>query len=257
MDDLTPPNTPPNYVTRADGARLAFRHVRGSGKRQYPTLVFLPGYKSDMQGGKAVAVENWAISHGRAMLRLDYSGCGESDGRFEDGTLSIWRDDAVRVIESVLRGPIILIGSSMGGWIALLIALALGSDVKGLVGIAAAPDFTDWRFTREEKAMIERDGRIERSSDYGPEPMVTTRAFWRSGKENRLLDKPIPLTCPVRLIQGQCDDTVPWQTALTLRDRLCSADVQVALVKDGDHRLSRDEDIVLLIATLSALLETI
>jgi pimeloyl-ACP methyl ester carboxylesterase len=253
MDDLTAPE----FVTRADGVRLAFRRVRGSGKHQFPTLVFLPGYKSDMLGSKAVALERWAISQGRAMVRLDYSGCGESEGAFEDGTLSLWRDDALRVIESVLRGPIILIGSSMGGWIALLIARALGSDVKGLIGIAAAPDFTDWGFTHEEKAMIARDGRLERPSDYGPEPMVTTRAFWQSGKENLVLHTDIPLTCPVRLIQGQCDDTVPWQTALTLRDRLCSADVQVILVKDGDHRLSRDEDIALLIATLSALLDQI
>ncbi len=253
MDDLTPPE----YVTRADGVRLAFRRVMGSGKRQHPTLVFLPGYKSDMQGSKALALEAWAITQGRAMLRLDYSGCGESDGAFEDGTLSLWRDDAKLVIDSVLRGPIVLIGSSMGGWIMLLLALALGSDVKGLVGIAAAPDFTDWGFSAEEKAIIERDGRIARASDYGPEPMVTTRRFWRSGRENRLLGADIPLACPVRLIQGQQDDTVPWQTALTLRDRLCSADVQVTLVKDGDHRLSRDEDIAVLIATLSELLDAI
>jgi pimeloyl-ACP methyl ester carboxylesterase len=253
MDDLTPPN----YVTRTDGVRLAFRHLQGNGKRRHPTLVFLPGYKSDMQGSKALALEAWAIAQGRALLRLDYSGCGESDGAFEDGTLSLWRDDARCVIENVLRGPIVLIGSSMGGWIALLLALALGSDVQALVGIAAAPDFTDWGFTPKEKAMIARDGRLERPSDYGPEPLVTTRNFWLSGKENRLLNADVPLSCPIRLIQGQCDDTVPWQTALSLRDRLCSADVQLLLVKDGDHRLSRDEDIALMITTLSALLDEI
>jgi pimeloyl-ACP methyl ester carboxylesterase len=251
MDDLTPPE----YVTRPDGVRLAFRMVKGNGGKRQPTLVFLPGYKSDMQGSKALAVEAWAIKNGHAMLRLDYSGCGESEGAFEEGTLAQWRDDARYVVENVVRGPIILIGSSMGGWLMLLLALALGSDVKSLLGIAAAPDFTDWGFTSEEKGQIERHGSLARASDYGPEPMITTRAFWQSGEANRLLNGDISITCPVRLLQGQLDDAVPWQTALTLSQRLCSSDVQVTLVKDGDHRLSRDQDITLLLATLKDLIE--
>ncbi len=251
MDDLTPPN----FVTRSDGVRLAFRHVRGKASKAQPTLVFLPGYKSDMQGSKALATEAWAIKQGVAFLRLDYSGCGESDGAFEDGTLSQWRDDAQLVIESVLRGPIILIGSSMGGWLMLLLALNLGSDVKGLIGIAAAPDFTDWGFSDTEKGQIDRHGQIARPSDYEGDPMVTTRAFWRSGQDYRLLHSEIPLSCPVRLLQGQCDDAAPWHTALTLSERLCSADVQVTLVKDGDHRLSRHQDIALLMRTIRDLLD--
>jgi pimeloyl-ACP methyl ester carboxylesterase len=145
----------------------------------------------------------------------------------------------------------------MGGWIALLLALALGPQVKGLIGIAAAPDFTDWGFTSEEKGKLEREGRLERPSDYGPEPMVTTGAFWQSGQTNLLLHAPIDIACPVRLLQGQCDDAVPWETALRLTDQLRSSDVQVTLIKDGDHRLSRDADIALLTSTLEGLIEAL
>lgn len=249
MDDLTPPE----IVMRADGSRLAFRRVKGRG----PTLVFLPGYKSDMSGAKALVLEAFAIKTGRAMLRLDYHGCGESDGAFEDGTLGGWAADARLVIEQVLRGPLVLVGSSMGGWIMLLLALALGSDVKGLVGIAAAPDFTDWGFSSQDKGTIEKTGRLETPWDYAPEPRVTTRAFWRSGQENLLLKSEIALTCPVRLLQGQCDADVPWQTALTLAERLRSSDVQVRLIKDGEHRLSRDSDLGILVATVAELLESL
>jgi pimeloyl-ACP methyl ester carboxylesterase len=251
MDDLTPPE----YVTRPDSIRLAFRQVTGNGGKTQPTLVFLPGYKSDMQGSKALAVEDWAIKNGHAMLRLDYSGCGESGGAFEDGTLNMWRDDALLIIREVVRGPIILIGSSMGGWLMLMLAKVLGEQVRGLIGIAAAPDFTDWGFSDAEKATIARVGKIERASDYEGDPMVTTRGFWQSGQDNLQLHGEIPLRCPVRLLQGQCDDAVPWQTALALSKRLCSADVQVTLVKDGDHRLSRDQDIALLMRTIKDLLD--
>lgn len=246
------PQSPPEFVTRADGARLAFRRVRGKG----PVLVFLPGYMSDMQGSKALALEAWAIKRGRAMLRLDYAGCGESEGAFTDGTLAMWRDDVVLIIELIERGPVVLVGSSMGGWLMLLVALALGSQVKGLVGIAAAPDFTDWGFTSHEKGHIETHGRIERPSEYG-EPMLTTADFWRAGQASLLLGNEIALTCPVRLLQGQCDADVPWETALRLAACLRSADVQTILVKDGDHRLSRDQDIALLLRTVDTLLETL
>lgn len=239
MDDLT----------RADGLRIAFAHLRGTG----PTLVFLPGYMSDMQGTKALALEAWAAAQGRAMLRLDYSGCGASAGRFEDATLDRWRDDVLLAIERV-DGPVVLIGSSMGGWLMLLVARALGRRVKGLVGIAAAPDFTDWGFTRAEKDLIQRDGRIDRPSEYG-DPMPTFASFWQSGEANRQLDAEIPITCPVRLLHGQCDAAVPWELSLKLAAQLRSDDVQVTLVKDGDHRLSRQQDIALLIATVDRLLE--
>ena len=238
------------HLTRQDGVRIAFEHLRGRG----PTLVFLPGYMSDMQGTKALALEAWALKRGRAMLRLDYSGCGASGGRFEDGTLDVWCDDVVTAIALMVRRPVVLVGSSMGGWLMLLVAHALGDQVKGLVGIAAAPDFTDWGYTDQEKGQIEKHGRIERPSDYG-DPMLSTAAFWQSGKANRQLTGDIPISCPVRLLHGQRDADVPWDISMQLAAALCSDDVQVTLVKDGDHRLSRDQDIALLIATVEQMLE--
>jgi pimeloyl-ACP methyl ester carboxylesterase len=239
--------------TRVDGVPLAYRHTPGTA----PTLVFLPGYLSDMEGGKALALQAWADARGQAMLRLDYSGCGASGGRFEDGTLDIWRDDVLALIDAVTAGPLVLVGSSMGGWLMLLVALARRRRVAGLVGIAAAPDFTRWGFSDAEKARLLADGRLVAPSDYADSPYVTTLGFWRSGESNLLLESPIALDCPVRLLHGQRDDDVPWQTALRLAEALGSADVQVTLVKDGDHRLSRPHDIALLIATVERLLESL
>jgi pimeloyl-ACP methyl ester carboxylesterase len=246
---LTLVEKPPEFVTRKDGIRLAYRHLRGSG----PTIVFLPGYMSDMQGGKAQALAAWAEGEGRAMLRLDYSGCGESEGAFENGTLGIWRDDVLSVISHVVDGPIILIGSSMGGWLMLLVAEALAAQVAAMVGIAAAPDFTDWDFDDADKSAIQTKGRIERSSDYGYDPMVITQGFWKSGQDNLLLTAEIAIDCPVRLLHGQNDPDVPWETSVKLAKALRSSDVQTLLIKDGDHRLSRDADIALLIDTVAKL----
>jgi pimeloyl-ACP methyl ester carboxylesterase len=240
---------PPEFVTRADGVRLAYRYLRGEG----PTIIFLPGYMSDMQGGKAQALAEWANAQGHAMLRLDYSGCGESEGAFENGTLDIWRDDVLAVIAQATVGPIILIGSSFGGWLMLLVAEALGDQVTGLVGIAAAPDFTDWDFNDADRATIAATGRIERPSDYGYDPMVITQGFWQSGQSNLRLTGTVGIDCPVRLIHGQCDPDVPWETSLKLAAALRSSDVQTILVKDGDHRLSRDQDIALLIDVVAKL----
>jgi pimeloyl-ACP methyl ester carboxylesterase len=243
------PDTPMMFAARADGVRLAYRHVQGRG----PTLVFLPGYKSDMQGGKAQALAAWATEQGLAMLRLDYSGCGESDGAFEDGTLDIWRDDVLAVIAAANVGPLILIGSSMGGWLMLLVAEALGDQVTAMVGIAAAPDFTDWDFDAADRATIAANGRIERPSDYGYDPMVITQDFWQSGQSNLRLTGIVGIDCPVRLIHGQNDPDVPWETSLKLAAALRSSDVQTILLKDGDHRLSRDQDIALLIDVVGKL----
>ena len=206
-----------------------------------------------MQGSKAQALAAWAAGQGRAMLRLDYSGCGESEGAFEDGTLDIWRDDVLAVIAEAQVGSCILIGSSMGGWLMLLVAEALGAEVSAMVGIAAAPDFTDWDFNEADRATIAANGRIERPSDYGFEPMLITQAFWQSGQDNLRLGGGIAIDCPVRLIHGQCDPDVPWETSLKLAQQLRSSDVQTILVKDGDHRLSRDQDIALLIDTVQRL----
>ena len=239
---------------RPDGLKLTFRHRPARGKAS--TLVFLPGYASDMLGSKALALQDWADRSGHGLLRLDYSGCGESEGAFEDGTLAVWRDDVLMLIDNLIRGPIVLVGSSMGGWLALLVALARPNQTRALVGIAAAPDFTDWGFTSAEKGQIDRHGQIARVSDYGPDAMITTRGFWQSGQDLRLLRDEIQITCPVRLLHGQRDDVVPTEIALRLAEQLRSDDVQVTLVKDGDHRLSREADISLLIATVAALLES-
>jgi pimeloyl-ACP methyl ester carboxylesterase len=241
----------PGFYSMPDGKRIAFRLTPGAG----PTLVFLPGYMSDMAGSKATAVFDWAKAQGRACLLLDYSGCGESEGDFADGTLTRWRNEVLALIESQTQGPVVLIGSSMGGWLMLLVALAIPERVAALVGIAAAPDFTEWGYSPEEQAVIAAEGVIRRplSETYEGETMPMWQGFWQSGQDNRLLSQPIPLACPVRLLQGQCDADVPWQTALRLAEALHSADVQVTLIKDGDHRLSRDADIALLLRTIAAL----
>ena len=230
--------------------RLAYRHLPGTG----PTVVFLCGYASDMNGTKALHLEEWAKARGRAYLRFDYAGCGESEGAFEDQTLADWRDDALRMIEQVAKGPVVLVGSSMGGWMMLLVARERPELVRGMVGIAAAPDFTDWGFGMEDKLKLLQDGRLEKPSDYSDQPTVTTRAFWASGEANRVMVRDIDFDGPVRLLQGQADREVPWQRAPALAERFRSADVQTWLVKDGDHRLSRDQDLALIVRALEDVL---
>jgi pimeloyl-ACP methyl ester carboxylesterase len=232
---------------------LAYRHRTGRG----PTIIFLPGYMSDMEGGKATALDTWAEAQGRAMLRFDYAGCGASDGDLETQSLANWRGDVLAMIDEVVEGPVVLVGSSMGGWLMLLVALARPQRVGGLVGIAAAPDFTAWGFTQEQKMTILQEGRLEEPSPYGEAPYVTTRAFWESGESLRLLHAPIEIHCPVRLLHGQADADVPWAYSLELMKLLRSADVQATFIKDGDHRLSREQDIALLIATVNGLLEVL
>jgi pimeloyl-ACP methyl ester carboxylesterase len=237
-----------------DGRRIAGRFTPGADAAT-PALVFLPGYMSDMAGSKACAVFDWAVAHGRACLLLDYSGCGESSGAFADGTLSRWREEVLAMVEATCPArPVVFIGSSMGGWLMLLCALALPPARRaGLVGIAAAPDFTDWGCSEADKARLAAGETILEDNPYGPEPTPTHPGFWADGQALRLLDEEIPLDCPVRLLHGQADPDVPWQIALRLAERLRSDDVQVTLIKDGDHRLSRDQDIALLLATVAAL----
>lgn len=235
-----------------NGIALAYHHTPGTG----PAIVFLPGYASDMSGSKAVAIDDWARGAGRACLRFDYAGCGTSGGAFEDQTLASWRDDALAVIDAATTGPVVLVGSSMGGWIMLLVALARPEWIAAMVGIAAAPDFTDWGFTSEQKALLRDTGRLEEPSIYSPEPTITTRGFWESGEANRLLDGPIGLSVPTRLIHGQRDPDVPWEHSLTLAGLLRSDDVQTLLVKDGDHRLSRPQDIALILRVIEDVSQT-
>ena len=209
---------------------------------------------SDMEGSKALALDSWCERQGRAFLRFDYGGCGISPGEFEEQSLADWRNDALAMIDSV-EGPVVLVGSSMGGWLMLLAALARPERIAGLIGIAAAPDFTDWGFSDADKATIARDGRLVEDTPYGDQPYVTTRTFWDSGETLKLLGAEIPIDAPVRLLHGQADPDVPFDISLRIAGRVRSADVQTILVKDGDHRLSRPQDIALLTATLSHLLE--
>jgi len=240
-------------LDRGDGVELGWALTRG----RQPTAVFLPGYKSDMTGAKALETEAFCARHGLSCLRLDYSGHGASGGRFEDGTIGRWTEDALFLIDRLTEGPLVPVGSSMGGWIALLAALARPERVTGLIGIAAAPDFTEdlmWgAMTPDEQATLMRDGVLQVPSQYG-DPYPVTRRMIEDGRTRRLLDRPIPLHCPVRLLQGQRDPDVPWQTALRIAERLEAEHVVVTLIKDGDHRLSRAQDLLLLRQALRALL---
>jgi pimeloyl-ACP methyl ester carboxylesterase len=229
---------------------LAYHHIPGTG----PTIVFLPGYASDMTGTKALALEDWARAQGRGYLRFDYAGCGQSEGNFEEQTLANWRDDVLEMLDQVVQGPAVLVGSSMGGWLMLLVARDRPEKVVAAVGIAPAPDFTDWGFSQDEKMALLTDGRIERPSPYGDSPTVYTRALWLSGEAQRLLQSEIAIDVPVRILHGMQDKDVPWHHSTRLAELLRSGDVQTVLVKDGDHRLSRDEDIALLIRAVEEVL---
>lgn len=239
------------YHDMPDGRRIAYRFTPGTG----PVLVFLPGYMSDMDGGKATSVFDRAKAQGRACLLLDYSGCGKSSGNFADGTLSIWRDEVLELINAVTSGPVILIGSSMGGWLMLMVGIALGDRLGGLVGIAAAPDFTQWGRSDEDKAQLAAGQTVYQPNQYGPEPTPMHPGFYADGQANLLLEDEIGIDAPVRLLHGQMDPDVPWQISLQLAQQLRSADIQVTLVKDGDHRLSRDSDIALLHTIVWGLLD--
>lgn len=233
------------HHTLYDGRRIAFRYTHGAG----PCLVFLPGYMSDMAGGKATALFAEAQSQGRACLLLDYSGCGQSDGDFADGMLSRWRDEVLALIASYVSGPVLLAGSSMGGWLMLLVAEDLKHRLSGMIGIAPAPDFTRWGYTAEQRAQLAAGEAILEPNLYGPEPTPTHPGFFADAECHLRLDSVIDLACPVRLIHGKCDADVPWEVSLRLKSALRSDDVQVTLIEDGDHRLSRPCDI----ATLKAL----
>jgi pimeloyl-ACP methyl ester carboxylesterase len=240
-------------LDRGDGVALAWRRTAGRG----PTVVFLPGYRSDMTGDKATGLAEFCAARGQAFLRLDYSGHGASGGVFTEGTIGRWRDDALLLIDRLTEGPLVLVGSSMGGWLALLVALARPGRVAALVGIAAAPDFTEtlmWdAMTPAERALLERHRVVHLPSRYG-EPTPLAFGLIEEGRNHLLLRGRIALRFPVRLLHGQRDDDVPWETALKLAAALEGDDVRVTLVKDGDHRLSRPQDLVLLRETLAALL---
>jgi len=240
-------------LKRLDGAQLAWRAVAGGG----PTVVWLGGFNSDMTGTKAQALADWGVRTGRAYLRFDYFGHGASSGAFADGTISRWRADALSVIDELTEGPLVLVGSSMGGWIACLAALSRPERVRAMVLIAPAPDFTEKlmkpSFSPKALAEIEQAGAWERPSPYG-DGYVITKALLEDGARWSILDGPIAITTPVRILQGGADADVPWRHALDLSQAIESQDVVFTLIKDGDHRLSRDEDIARLIATVEGVL---
>ncbi len=232
---------------------IAYRRISGDG----PAIVWLGGFRSDMTGTKAEALAGFARAKRRAFLRFDYSGHGASSGRFEDGTISSWLADALTAIDALTDGPLILIGSSMGGWIAALAALKLRRRLAGLVFIAPAPDFTEdliWAaMTGPERDQILRDGLLLEKSEYSDEPTIITRALIEDGRQHLLLGGPIDIACPVRILQGMADPDVPWRHALRFAERLTSEDVEVTLFKSGDHRLSSPQQIATIIRAVSAM----
>lgn len=237
------------FLNCENGRRLAYRRHDG---RSGLTFVWLSGFKSDMTGTKVIELESWAKAEGHGFLAFDYSGHGESAGAFEDGTISAWREDCLEVIRQCTEGGLVLVGSSMGGWMALLAALDLGDRVKGMVLIAPAPDFTEklmWPdFTDEERDEIMEKGVYLTPSEYG-DPYPITRALIEDGSQWNLLDKPIRFDAPVRILQGRLDPDVPWSHAFRLVEMMTSDDLVFHLIKDGDHRLSRPQDIARLKAT--------
>jgi pimeloyl-ACP methyl ester carboxylesterase len=253
---MTSSSTIPDTLAAPDGVSIAYHRFRGKS----PGVVFMGGFMSDMTGTKAMTLETFCRNRGQAYLRFDYRGHGASSGRFEDGTIGLWSEDALAAFDSLTDGPQIIVGSSMGGWIALLTALKRPARVAGLVGIAAAPDFTEdlmWAvFPAEKREQLARDGVLYEPSDYAEKPYGITMKLIEDGRRHLLLrGAPLPLTCPLRLLHGMRDPDVPWQRSLTLADKIAAEDVRVVLIKDGDHRLSREHDLALLCDTVGDLLK--
>src|SRR3984893_6777316 len=240
-------------LPRPDGNTVAYATTPG----RAPTVAFLGGFRSDMTGTKAMALEAWAERTGRAYLRFDYLGHGQSSGRFEDGTIGRWLDDSLAVIDGLTIGKLVLVGSSMGGWLSHLVELARHEVLAGLLRIAAAPDFPERLLLKglsaADRATLERDGRRERPSQYSPEPSVFTFRLIEEGRNHLLLDKKLSLPCPVRLMSATRDPDVPWDYSLQIAAHLEAPEVITTLIKGGDHRLSTPADIARLIATIEDL----
>lgn len=242
-----------DFLTTAQGRRIAYHRHPGQG----PGMVFLGGFKSDMTGTKAQFLEGWAQDRGRAFLRFDYSGHGQSSGDFLDGCIGDWFADALAVLDGLTQGPQVLVGSSMGGWIALLLARARPERVAALVGIAAAPDFTEdsmWAsFDEGQRAALARDGHVDLPSEYSDEPYRITRRLIEDGRRHLVLRTSLDLPFPVRLLQGTDDSDVPVSVALRLMEHASSPDLRLTLVKGADHRFSYPENLTLLAQTLDLL----
>jgi len=248
-------STRPSILSRPGGATIAYHHSPGA----LPGVVFCTGFKSDMTGEKALALERWCTEHGRQFTRFDYQGHGASSGAFEDGTIGQWRADALAVLDAVTEGPQVIVGSSMGGWIAFLMAVDRPDRVAGVLGIAPAVDFTQallWpRLTDDARREIEENGVWYRPSVYDDGPYPITKTLIEEGRNNLLLPGPIPFDGPVRLIHGILDDAVPWEHSITIANGVRSEDIEITIVKDGEHRLSRDSDIKRMKALLQDILD--
>ena len=243
----------PRILARGSAGSIAYHKTPG----RSPGIMFLGGFMSDMTGTKATALEAFAREHGQAFVRFDYRGHGQSSGRFTDGTIGGWAEDATAVLDNVAEGPQVLVGSSMGGWIMLLVALARPERVSALVGIAAAADFTEdlmWeQYPPELRKRLIREGLYRQPSDYADEPYPITLQLIAEGRKHLLLRGPIAIACPVRLLHGMVDADVPWRVSVALAERLTSTDVELILVKDGDHRLSEPADLARLTGVIAAL----
>ncbi len=252
-DPAAPLPREPERLTLADDSTIAYHALKGKS----PGVLFLGGFQSDMTGTKATALDAFCRASGHAYTRFDYTGHGASSGRFIDGTIGRWAEDAIAVLDRLTEGPQILVGSSMGGWLMLLAALARPERLHGLVGVAAAPDFTEdllWQGLDDAaRGVLERQGVLYMPSEYDDEPYPITRTLIEEGREHLVMRGPIAITCPVRLLHGMKDNEVPWQTALKLSDRLESRDVSVRLIKDGDHRLSSEVHLKRLCAAVDEL----
>lgn len=232
------------YLTLNNGKKLACRLRKGS--ETAPTLVFLGGYRSDMTGTKAVFLDNWCAEKGYSLLRFDYTGHGASDGDFRDGCIGDWTQDALAIINATIKGDMILIGSSMGGWIGLLIAKILGNRIKAFIGIAAAPDFTDWAWNHEmtvaQQNLCKQQGHITT-----PDGDTLTLKLFEDGTQHLIFDKPLNLLFPVTLLHGKLDEVVPYKTAQKLAAHITSSiPPEIIIIEDGDHRLARERDLEIL-----------
>jgi pimeloyl-ACP methyl ester carboxylesterase len=244
----------PGILSRRDGATIAYRRLAGGS----PGVLFCAGFRSDMTGIKALFLEEYCRSRGHAFVRFDYFGNGGSSGDIALGTIGRWADDAVAVLDALTEGPQIIVGSSMGGWVILLAALARPERIHALVGVAAAPDFTEdlvWpRLTLVQQEECRRTGSVTVPSKYDPSGYSYALGLFEDGRRHLVMRDEIPLLCPVRLLHGMLDDGVPWQRSLRLAERLASRDVVVTLIKEGDHRLSKEGDLARLAAVLDELL---
>jgi len=251
-----PPSAPLQTIQRDDGATIAYHRTPGKSPGKPVGVMFLGGSHSNMDGSKALALEKWCQDEGRAFLRFDYFGHGQSSGAFTDGVIGRWAEDAVFALDHLTEGPQVLVGSSMGGWISMLVARERPERLRGLIGLASAPDFTEdlmWQeLSDDHRAEMARDGQVTLPNDYDPQqPYIITQRLIEDGKNHLLLRDPLNLKMPVRLIHGLKDPDVPWQTALKIQDVLVSDDVEVQLVKNGDHRLSQASDLTRMIRTLA------